>query len=69
MTKKLIRDFYLSLNMRAFQSASYEEQASFSFDAWFKLNIVNIYLQKIPQTIQYLCDKLEVENEYVTKVI
>ena len=64
--KKCIRTFRLSIDLH--NSTKDDDSEELSFDRWFRDSVVQIYAHRIPQTIQYLCGALEIEDPWVAYV-
>lgn len=73
--KRAIRDFHLSLDL--FNNIDPDSQAEtidhkcpeVDFERWFRVSLVEAYASKIPSTIQYLVDSLEINDPWVHYVL
>ena len=65
--KNAIRSLRLSADLH--NSTKNEEETSVDFDLWFRTSVVSSYSHRIPQTIQYLCEALEIEDPWVSYLL
>lgn len=66
--KKVIRDFRLVLDVYQSSHSSGTALGGLKFEEWFRLTIVEVFTEKMPSTVEYLCRALDVQDSYASLV-